>query len=394
MSEDNNQNERKNNSYIDNPEELYNSSDINDFTINPDFYKKVSKHLYPKIKTFLYNVTKCLCLLIKVFIIFFIVINCILFPIFALSQINKKYPLQNSMLFCSHMITRLYILPLSSAFGYKNILTIPFYAIRAPLYNAGMHYLPNNAPEKMVWWYNTRFLEFVAIIKPQLGDWTSSRTMPFSKYEKQCIENRLKETYSHIKVFPNTDLSNTIYSGKELFIYRDMILAYCKGENYYSITQQQIASPGYYSRNQAPGPKYNAVEHNIELIKSFDDFKEKIRKENPKAFQKYEKTIVDEYIMKKSVTNALLRYQETFSKIDCNSFEFQLWHHVQLDMIDYIIKNQLSGPEDMKCQYALLSAVDMTVCPVEYEEYNKKHAELKKYYDISNEQYKKEKGIN
>lgn len=298
------------------------------------------------------------------------------------------------MLMCSHMITRLYILPLSSAFGYHNILTLPFYAVRTPLYKAGIHFLPQNAPERMVWWYNTRFLEYAAVLTPTI-DKRSYKKAPYTRMEVSNTNRWNNEVYEHILLFQNTDLSETIYKNNQIQIYRDLIEHYTRNTSQFSLGQQ-ITTPLWLNLRERdncpkfPGAKYDAVKYNIELIKSFDTLKSKVAKDNPKAYQKYlNEPIIEEYIFRRHILNRYLGYKETFEKIDCDSYEYQTWHNLGLEIMDYIMENQPNGAEDLRYQCALLSAVDDSLCcPIQSKEYDEKHKKLTEYHFKRNNERK------
>lgn len=373
-----------------------------DFKIEKGVYIDIFFRLLKKIKNFIYNLVQDLVQdffkIGKKVLIVFIIFNAIFFPILALSQLNKKYPVQSAVLMCSHMITRLYILPLSSTFGYHNILTLPFYAVRTPLYKVGIHFLPQNAPERMVWWYNTRFLEYAAVLTPT-NDKRSFKRVPYTKMEIFNTNKWNDEVYEHILLFPNTDLSETIYKNNQIQIYRDLIEHYTS--NTYQISLgQQITTPLWLNLRERdncpklPGAKYDAVKHNIELIKSFDALKSKVAKDNPKAYQKYLKEpVIEEYIFKNHVLERYLRYKETYEKIDCDSEEFLLFQDMRFKTINYIIQyGDNCDPKDvMWYQMSLITAVNTDVCPECYEKYSKEREKLSQYFIQRNERAKKRK---
>lgn len=370
-----------------------------DFKIEKGVYKDIFFRLFEKIKNFIYNLVQDFFQIGKNVLIVFIIFNAIFFPILVLSQLNKKYPVQSAMLMCSHMITRLYILPLSSVFGYHNILTLPFYAVRTPLYKVGIHFLPQNAPERMVWWYNTRFLEYAAVLTPTIRK-RSFKEVPYTRMEVSNTNKWNDEVYEHILLFPNTDFSETIYKNNQIQIYRDLIEHYTRNTYRFSVGQQ-ITTPLWLNLRERdkfpkyPGAKYDAVKHNIELIKSFDALKSKVAKDNPKAYQKYIKEpVIEEYIFKTHVLDHYLRYKETFEKIDCDSEEFLLFEDMRFKIINYIIQyGDNCDPKDvMLYQMSLITAVDTDIaCPACYEKYSIERDKLSQYFMQRNERAQKRK---
>ena len=327
--------------------------------------------------------------IIIIFVILFVLINIAIFTPFINAELkNKKYPKQSAILISSHLITRIYILPLSKSLGYKNILVLPFYYLRNYLYNKGISMLPANSPERECWWYNTRFLEYASVVDTTISEWFSSHKKPFSEREIKDINNWNNEVYNHILIFPKTDFTSTKYENYQLQIYRDMIDKFQHSMALFSTTQQ-IVTPYWLLERQKrngkkyPGPKYEAVQHNLELIDKFDEYKEKIKNENPFAYKKYEEgPIVEEYIMKKNLADNYLLYKDTFEKIDCNSKEFLIWGDMRSKILNYILeKGDSTDPKYvLRYQLSLLSAVSTGICPIYEEKYQKEFEKLSEYF--------------
>lgn len=325
--------------------------------------------------------------------LFFIVINIVIFASVINNELkNNKYQKQNAILISSHTITRIYILPLGKLLGYKTPIIIPFRFVRDFLYNKEIAMLPPNSSEREVWWYNTRFLEYAAIVKPTIAKWFDSRQKTFSDKEIQNINDWNDEVYHHILIFPETDFTSTIYESYQIQIYRDIIDVYRFSMRYFSITQQ-IVTPYWLqqrekeNRGKYPGPKYAAVEHNLELIERFDKLKEQVKNENPTAYKIYEKEpIVEEYIMKMHLVEDYLRYKETFDKIDCNSNEFLIFSDMRSKIVNYMLENGESiGSKDfLKYQFSLMTAIDTSVCPLYVVKYKNEFEKLSEYVKESN----------
>ena len=93
-------------------------------------------------------------------------------------------------------------------------------------------------------------------------------------------------------------------------------------------------------RCNPPGPKYDAIKYNIELLNSFDELKAKIKKGNLAAYQLYETfPIIDEYIFYKKAYEKVLDYQATFDKIRCDSPELRKFIDLKIKIINYMINN-------------------------------------------------------
>lgn len=345
---------------------------------------------------------KILKIIIQLFILF-IVINIALFTTVIINELkDKQYPKQKAILIASHTITRIYILPIGKHLGFQTPILIPFRFVRDCLYNKGISMLPKNSPEREVWWYNTRFLEYASVLEPTLFKWFVHREKPFSKQEIEEINSWNNEVYKHILLFYSIDFSNTIYKANHLNIYKDLIKSYIRSSALFS-EQQQLMTPFWQSelqktnRKKIPGPKYEAVKHNIELIKSFDELKLKIKKENQNAYDKYmQEPIVEEYIFKKNIIEYYLNYKETFEKIDCNSNEFLMYTDLTFKIINYIIQNgNNSDPRDVFAyQVGLMSSVDHSVCPSFEERLSQEHEKLLEYFKKRQEEFNKKQQKN
>lgn len=323
----------------------------------------------------------------------FIIINFVVFTVIVITQLRQnEYPKQKALLMPAHVITRAYIIPLSNLLGWKNPVILPFYIIRDKLYNVGISKLPENSPEKEVWWYNTKFVEFATIVEPTVSKWFSNRHLPLKRKEIENVYKWHNEVYNHILIYPQIDMSQTIYAKDYLLIYRDMIRSYIHSSDLMSVAQQ-IRTPLYLKQNnnsphQKPGPEYTAVKHNIELLKSFETLKEKLKNEDSEAYKKYEKIpIIEEYIFKKKILQSYIKYLQTFEHIDCESEEFQSFFNYELKILNYIVDNCINtdGRTLLRYQAALLTSVNLSTCPKENEIYSNEYEKLTNFF---NERYK------
>lgn len=340
---------------------------------------------------------KILTIIIRLFMLF-IVINIVLFSSVIINELkDKQYPKQKAILISSHTITRIYILPIGKHLGFQTPILIPFRFVRDCLYNKGISMLPEDSSEREVWWYNTRFLEYAAIVKPTISKWFSSHKKPFSDKEINNINDWNNEVYNHILIFPETDFTSTKYENYQIQIYRDMIDAFRFSMTYFSITQQ-IVTPYWLkqrekqNRGKFPGPKYEAVKYNLEFLEKFDQLKEQVKKEFPNAYKEYEKEpIIEEYILKKDLVDDYLKFKETFDKIDCNSEEFLIFADMRSKMINYMIKNgdSIAPRYFLRYQFALMTSIDTSVCPLYKKKYNDEFEKLSEYIQKRNEEFNK-----
>lgn len=76
-------------------------------------------------------------------VIFLVIIHLLAFGIPIVSQsYGKPYAKAKSYATAATTINIIYIFPLSKAFGYKNIFTLPFYSLRDYLYNKSISLYP------------------------------------------------------------------------------------------------------------------------------------------------------------------------------------------------------------------------------------------------------------
>lgn len=329
--------------------------------------------------------------------IVFVVINIIVFSFVIFSQLRKpEYKIQRTILMSSHVITRMYILPIEKHLGFQTPIVLPFKLVRDFLFNKGISMFPAKSPEREVWWYNTRFLEYAAVITPTILKWFDYRHTKFKEREIYQINQWNAEVYNHILLFYSTDMLKTVYKNNYLNIYRDLIFHYTQNTARFSITQQLMSSFWQKElqkevRLKYPGPEFEAVEHNIELIKSLDALKDKMEKENNPSLKKYlQEPIIEEYLIKKDIVHRYLEYKETFEKIDCNSEEFLMYSDLQFKILNYIIQNgnSTNAKDVFRYQCGLMSSIDTSVCPLYYQNYSQKRKELSEFFVKRNQRYK------
>lgn len=318
------------------------------------------------------------------YIFVFVLINILLLlstSIYGLLQ--KEYRVQQALLRPADFITKFYIIPISKIWGYKNILTYPFYIVRDSLYNKGNSMLRENSAAQIIWWYDIRFVEFAALVKPYAYKLYNNDNKPISDEQKDIFKNWQNEVYNKILIFPNVNLTNTKYSSANLLIFRDIIEYYSKTMAIFSIADQ-ISGKNYTERGiEFPGPEYYAVKDNINMLNEFDKLKSHLEKQNSIAYKTYQqKPIIDEYEFKKDIAQYLLWYEQTFETIDCDSYELQLFLNMKINMINYLTDNykKISGRKRLNYSFSFLSPLKIEMyCPNSYEEYTKKYHEYGKF---------------
>lgn len=397
-----------------------NSNNYDYDKIYEDIYEKLKISYKEDIRKGIVLLKKFVKFLIKLFL-FFILINIVIFSVTIFIQlIQKEYPKQKAILATARNITIMYIIPLSNHYGRTSKYVKPFYCVRDNLYTKGMSMLPENSPEREVWWCKIRFIEFDKIIYKEIIK--SSYSNAFKDSDIKEYNNWANELYQHIKILQKADISTIIFKNDILLMYNSLIHSYIYFQSTFS-RQQQMLDPFYLKyiqpyrpakckklegiklpehlkqldnkgRCNPPGPKYDAIKYNIELLKSFDELKEKIKKGNLAAYQLYETfPIIDEYIFYKKAYEKVLDYQATFDKIRCDSPELRKFIDLKIKIINYMINNpNRTFHQDFAYQLSLnLDPFDIPEsCVAINNEYKKERDKLHKFYDDRNEEYKKE----
>lgn len=79
---------------------------------------------------------------------------------------GQLYFKEKAMMRTAFLINKICIFPLSKAFGNRNILTLPFYAIRDKFYYTAYDMYPEYEAEKEVQWYAIRYTEYKTLYSP------------------------------------------------------------------------------------------------------------------------------------------------------------------------------------------------------------------------------------
>lgn len=271
------------------------------------------------------------------YIFVFVLINILLLlstSIYGLLQ--KEYRVQQALLRPADFITKAYIYPLSKIGGYKNIFTKPFYAVRDLLYNKGISLLPDDSPEKIVWWYSIKFTEFASIFVPELQkNIINRKEITNKKVERLRIWN--DEIYNKILIFKETDLSKTIYRNNKLLIYRDLIQFYNDGEMLL-INTLFFKKYKTYKKGEIYQHVSDDQDMTIKLLDDFDQLKEILKKTNSNDYKKYMKQpIIEEYIFRRNCLGNFLSVKEKYGELSCSSHETIMYHEMGLKILKYII---------------------------------------------------------
>lgn len=138
----------------------------------------------------------------KYFIVLFILLNLICFCTAIFPSFVQPYSKEKAMMRSAVVINNLYIFPLSKFFGNRNILTIPFYAIRDKLYYTAYNMYPKNEVEKDIQWYAVMRSEYKNLYHPM--------------YEKYYKKNPRKLTNNKMLwLWTNEFYNNAILLSKE-----------------------------------------------------------------------------------------------------------------------------------------------------------------------------------
>lgn len=131
----------------------------------------------------------------------FLIFNSFVFgmPI-AKESIGKPYALAKALNVSAATVNFVYIFPLSHLFGYKNILTLPFYGIRDALYNKSQSLYPETEGEKEVNWFIVRYSEYSTFINPLINHNMGPLRVKYKKYD-QLMLAWVNELHSHLKPF-------------------------------------------------------------------------------------------------------------------------------------------------------------------------------------------------
>ena len=285
----------------------------------------------------------------------FILINILLLLSTSISGLlQKEYRMQNALLRPADFITKAYIYPLSKIFGYENILTLPFYAVRNLLYNKGISLLPNDSPEKIVWWYSIRFVEFASVDEPGLRDrFIDGKEITDRQTIK--LKNWNDEIYNQILLLKTADLSKTIYKDDKLLILRDLITFYNKGVGRLR-TMLFFKKYKNYKQGQIYPTISDSQDMTMFLLEDFDKLKEDLHKINSNDYRKYiNQPIIEEYIFKRNCTWNVLSYKGKTEKINCTDPAAIIYHDMGLKIIKNLIINfnNLSSSQKDKAHLSL-----------------------------------------
>ena len=219
-----------------------NSNNYDYDKIYEDIYEKLKISYKEDIRKGIVLLKKFVKFLIKLFL-FFILINIVIFSVTIFIQlIQKEYPKQKAILATARNITIMYIIPLSNHYGRTSKYVKPFYCVRDNLYTKGMSMLPENSPEREVWWCKIRFIEFDKIIYKEIIK--SSYSNAFKDSDIKEYNNWANELYQHIKILQKADISTIIFKNDILLMYNSLIRSYIYFQSIFS-RQQQMLDPFY-----------------------------------------------------------------------------------------------------------------------------------------------------
>lgn len=133
----------------------------------------------------------------KVFKIF-IALNLMCVGYVLTSTSMQPYHTEKAMMQTAGLINVFYIYPLSKVFGNRNILTLPFYAVRDKLYNTAYNMYPKDEAEKEMQWTAVKYWEYDELYSPLFEKYFKSK--PEKLVKNNDLFNWTDEMYYHLNL--------------------------------------------------------------------------------------------------------------------------------------------------------------------------------------------------
>lgn len=250
--------------------------------------------------------------------IFLIVINIFAFsvPIFQHSY-KKPYAKAKAFATAAATINIIYIVPLSNLFGYKNILTSPFYPIRDYLYNKSISLYPIDEGEREMMWFRVRYYEYDKLIHPLVQD-IGGAPGP-SDGKEQILLVWQDELLNHLKPFSSLKVSDPELRKLRFNQFINYALSaywnreFVVGTILYTDINAKYADP--ILRNSEELKKLESVLYYYEKMKKYAE------KYEPEGLDYFYHQTMNEYIeevLKYEIAQLMITSQMVNKKLDCN----------------------------------------------------------------------------
>ncbi len=355
----------------------------------PGPIKDFIKNEFPKIfkKTAIKTIK-----VIGVFLIFFIILNSLIFTPIVLTQLkSKRYPVARAYTSSAFRINQIYIYPLSKIFGYGNFLCWPLYPIKDYLYNTGISKLPPNEGEREIWWFNVRFTEFKLIVEPTLSDsytYNDKTYKPLPAWQVKSFTKWNEELLSKIKSWPNIKISDPKLKKEKLMRFLDIASTY-RRTSAILWTKLKITRSDYIKRKNVnlPGVSKELIEQYKDVINIFNRFKlysKKNEKDSYEYFQKMKKYEEEKFLL--NLGRTILRSKMQKEALTCEDPMVYFYAENWKKLKGYYDQNEkdLKFGENLSLQILLTAIIVLPECKnsqavMECKEFERKQSEEYKY---------------
>lgn len=269
---------------------------------------------------------------VLIFIITFVIFNIFIFGA-VLQRASKENMNREARMYLSSAlaINKVYIFPLSNTFGFKSIITKPFYLARNLLYKIGMSKLDKNDGERLWWWWRIKEQEFVILYEKEMFSW-NDWNVPSKEIADELIRME-DEVYHNLINIPNVKPYDKSLTKEKYLMFIDTGYRYAE---YFS------ALPHQYNRNFDVDYSNLQIQHfenvyNVYL--KYKNYAEKNEKESIKYFQQNEKLSMREPELVCFLLYQILLVDYQKGNLKCDNQYFKPFAQKQTYILDYILAN-------------------------------------------------------
>lgn len=326
---------------------------------------------------------KSIFILLSIVLVCFLAFNLVLFGTMIYKNANgKPYAKAKAYNIAAVTINQTYIFPLSHLFGYKNVLTIPFYGIRDALYNKSQSLYPNNEGEKEINWFTVRYAEYKTFVHPLINDLMGWKPKT-PKYKVPMIAAWIDELHEHLEPFAtmpiyDPDLKKFRYNmfvnfAFDNFIHRHMLASYLATQD----PENNYLEPILRNKEQV-----NKIEDSLIYLEKLKKYAQKNEKEGLTYFYNHTNNYyLDEYLTWE-VSSTILYSKMVNNNLSCNDKYINTYRNSFLKLDNFYTKDFMAKERIVKLgNYASGEALDIAliqICPIQLS--NLKNIEVVKSY--------------